>query len=287
MSSDERLLAAIDTREKYDEFKRLWVAVKVIRQSPTGPFYAGLPLVTNSLDSYDPDKEVLSLDLNAMKTYATLLHGTLTGQYDLGSTMPRYRKVSSLDRHSVGTFFAAFTPMLSRPLAESCMTRWDRNTTAFYPSSEKPFSVPANVLYWNRSNPERAKEFEDLIPLYRDYRAEGENTIVNETGIPLDRNLMVIARYLITFFNSANDYQKKLKEVAEIVQVQNTLTEIKQKLTDQAVSIQREKQRDVNQALSQSNRISVYQQEVLRRFESAYRQAMNQLNAPPRQPPRR
>lgn len=211
MSSDERLLAAIDTREKYDDFKRLWNAVKIVRESPTGPFYAGLPSASNALDNYDPDKAVLSLDLNAMKTYAALLHGTLTGQYDLGSTIPRYRKVSSLDRHSVATFFAAFSPILSRPLEKSCVARWDRNTTAFYPPSEKPLSVPLDRLYWNPSDPQRSREFDALIPLYLDYRAEGENTIVNQTGVPLDRNMMVIARYLITFFQLCERLPKKTK----------------------------------------------------------------------------
>lgn len=271
-------MAVVNTRERYDEVKRLLVAARVLRVTPIGPFYQALPRGTHPLDRYDPDRTVIGYDLDFFRLYCRILHATLTGQYDWSAVLPRYSTVSLLDKHSVDTYFAPFAPRLSRDLADSCLAPWDRNGTALLPPARKPVLVDRARFYFNQ-NETRRQLFLSLIPLYLDYRGEGTNSVVNTTGVVLDRNTMVIARYLLLFFNSANQYREKLTEVARVEQTRAALDRRRTDLVARLAQLQRDKVQQLAQSRANMPHLSAAQQEILRRFNVLFRQTVQQLSA--------
>lgn len=271
----QQLMSVVNSRERYDEVKRLLVAARVLRVTPIGPFYQALPRATHPLDRYDPDRTVLGYDLDYFRLYCRMLHASLTGQYDWSGVLPRYASVSMLDKHSVDTYFAPFAPRLSRDLADSCLAPWDRNGTALLPVSRKPVLVDRSALYFGASEARR-RLFLSLIPLYLDYHGEGHNSTVNTTGVALDRNTTIIARYLLLFFNSANQYREKLTEVARVEQTRAALERRRTDLVARLAQLQRDK---IQQLAQHQQPLSAAQQEILRRFNVVFRQTVQQLSA--------
>jgi hypothetical protein len=286
---DDQLLNVISTRERYEQFKRFMGLARVAMRLHGGaPFYAGLPQHANPLDAYDPDRTVLTYDLSFWKDYARFVHACLTGQYSLGQTqMPRYGSSQALDTHATEVFFAPFPchadPQAVHDLAvdhrvtSTGLTRWDRNSSKHFARDEKPVAVTADRLYWN-ANEQRREQFRSLIPLYTDYRKEGDGTVLNSTGVQLNRNSMLIVRYVLSFLESANQYREKLTDVARVVQTEQTLRDTRKKLVEQIAKIQARKQSDIADHL-QSDQYSPAQKSLIRRFNEIYRQTVLQIQA--------
>lgn len=294
LPQDDQLLTSIGTRDIYQSIKTALSFVRVNAYRRTGPFYAGLPRFVHPLDSYDPDLCMLTYDLQYWKDYSRFMHACLSDQYPLGrNTVPRLSSAKSLDERAVYSFFAPFPcrrtydphdrlqgSMHSSHQPEldvSAVARWDRNSTYMYPTDERPIPVDSADLYFDES-PQRRELFFSLIPLYRDYRKEGENTIVNRTGTPLNRNSILIVRYVLSFLESANQYRDKLTETAGVVQTNVTLRKTRKQLIEKIARIQREKQLEIDGELH-SNRYSATQKLIIRKFSTLYKQTVRDIRA--------
>lgn len=282
--TDDQLLAMINTRERYEDFKRYMGIVKVIaRLYGDAPIYSGMPRHANALDSYDPERALLTYNFNHWRDYSRFIHACLSGQYELGqSTVPRYSSARLLDRHATNTFFAPF-PVSSQVNSTRSLAPWDRNASRLFSNADKPINVSPQNLFWNRSEQHR-RQFRSLVPLYTNYRDEG----LSQTGIALNRNSMLIVRYVLAFLESANGYRSKLSDVAKLVQTQTALLETRRKLIERIARIEAEQKRNLVDSLTSSQYNSM-QKSIIRRFNAVYNQTLAQIRVMSRPPqlPRR
>lgn len=268
------LFGLIDTQAKYDKFKQWFDAVKH-RNTRTGPFYDGLPSRAHPIDVYDPDKVLLGRTEEFRSTYARLLHLSLSGQYRLSEAVPRMGSGRLLDLHSLNSMIAPFKPIIDPTNVTSTAARqWDRNAVSQLGREFAPIAKSANELYFN----ERPEMFQQLIPLYTNYTGgSSSNNNANQCGFIVNANTFRLFQIIKAFLASANEYQIKLEDTAQVYHTGTLLERTRNKLIDKLAALQRDKYEQLVQAKARDD-LTPNQRRLIDAFNVSYRRTVQTLN---------
>lgn len=266
-ATNDELLALVNSRSRYDDFKRFLRYGRVVQNTPVGPLYKSVPRSNALVDSYDMDKQVMSTDREFVRVYSRILHANLTGQYRLATDggVPRLATPRMLDQHSLATYFAPFRPVLSRPLDESIMSRWDRNVKPYMPEDQLPVSVGPDKLFFLADS---------LTWLYSDYRGNGDD-LASRIGVPLNSNSVAIVRYVKAMADSALTYRQKVRAVAQLMVNRTQLTNLRDRMLKRLSNIQATKLDEIRQIERQA--LTDEQRQVVSEFADQFREAARQI----------
>lgn len=271
------LLSIIDTKVKYEEFKQALRSAAIVEQTPVGPLYRAVPSVNSPIDAFDMDRQLMSTNRQFSKTYSRILHANLTGQYRLAANggIPRLASPRMLDQHSLAVYFSPFRPKLGVPPDKTILSRWDRNTARVLPATTIVTVEPNDPrLYFARNGGRDA--FARLIPLYTNYR-QPDDSLLNRVGVPLNRNSMLIVRYIKAMNGSAIQYREKLKQVAELVYNTELLKRKRKDLVKRLAEVQRNKMREIRESAAEATNLNYDQRRVVDAFVQQFQVAAQEI----------
>lgn len=275
LAEADELFGLIDTQAKYDKFKQWFGAIKH-RNTQTGPFYDGLPARTHPTDVYDPDKVLLGRTEEFRSTYSRLLHLSLSGQYKLSEAVPRMGSGRLLDLHSLNSMIAPFKPIIDPAnVADTAARQWDRNAVSQLGREFAPIGKKASELYFH----ERPDMLRQMLPLYTDYTGSGggSGNLANQCGFAVNANTLRLFQIVKAFLMSANEYQTKLEDTAQVYHTGALLERTRNQLIDKLAALQRDKYEQLVQAKSRDD-LTPNQRRLIDAFNVTYRRTVQTLN---------
>lgn len=273
LAEADELLSLVNTQARYQQFKRWFEAIRH-RDTRTGPFYSGLPSRVNPVDVYDPDKVVLASSAEFRNSYVRLLHLSLSGQYRLAETVPRLGSGRLLDLHTLNSVLAPFRPLITRSASDTAARQWDRNAAAQLGKDFAPIAASPEQLYFSRYS----DEFERLTALSRNYLGNASNNAATQCGYRIDPNIERLLQMIRAFLQSAEQYNAKLNDTAQVYQTGVILEQKREQLARRLAALQREKYEDLAKARKRSD-LTPEQRRLIDAFNVSFKRTVQSINA--------